>query len=80
MSGSEVNFFQFRLLGLMEKAASSITLKDILKKYPVPSNYSYSMKDVLDKKLSLGKVEVSVEVRSKLSEFFKWGFILSLLF
>ncbi|KAL6512442.1 Protein ENHANCED DOWNY MILDEW 2 [Orobanche hederae] len=45
----------------MEKAASSITLKDILKKYPVPSNYSYSMKDVLDKKLSLGKVEVSVE-------------------
>ncbi|KAL6535524.1 hypothetical protein OROMI_026898 [Orobanche minor] len=49
------------LLGLMEKAASSITLKDILKKYPVPSNYSYSMKDVLDKKLSLGKVEVSVE-------------------
>ncbi|XP_061994376.1 protein ENHANCED DOWNY MILDEW 2-like isoform X2 [Rosa rugosa] len=49
-----------RILGLMEKAASSITLKDILRKYPVPS-HTYSMKNVVDTKMSLGKVEVSIE-------------------
>lgn len=62
LSGSEVSFLQFRILGLMEKAASSITLKDILRKYPVPS-HTYSMKNVVDTKMSLGKVEVSIEVR-----------------
>lgn len=63
LSGSEVNFMQFRILGLMEKAASSITLEDILRKHQVPSDHAYSMKNVVDTKMSLGKVEVSIEVR-----------------
>lgn len=54
---------QFRILGLMEKAASSITLEDILRKHQVPSDHAYSMKNVVDTKMSLGKVEVSIEVR-----------------
>lgn len=58
-----------RILGLMEKAASSITLEDILRKHQVPSDHAYSMKNVVDTKMSLGKVEVSIEaVRTALQK------------
>lgn len=46
----------------MKKAASSITLEDVIKKHEVPSTHAYCSKNVVDKTITLGKVEATVEV------------------
>ncbi|XWS11283.1 hypothetical protein CRYUN_Cryun38cG0070900 [Craigia yunnanensis] len=50
-----------RLLTLMKEAESSITLEDIKAKHKVPSTYAYSSKGVVDRTITLGKIEGSVE-------------------
>ncbi|KAF9666494.1 hypothetical protein SADUNF_Sadunf16G0235000 [Salix dunnii] len=52
---------QRRLLALVKEAASSITLEDVIKKHEVPSTHAHSSKNVVDKNITLGKVEGSVE-------------------
>lgn len=46
----------------MKEAASSITLDDVIKKHEVPSTHAHSSKNVVDKNITLGKVEGTVEV------------------
>lgn len=46
----------------MRDAASSITLEEIRAKYKVPSSHAYSSKNYVDKNITLGKLEGSVEV------------------
>lgn len=53
---------QFRVLDLMEKAASSLTLEDVIRKHPIPTTHAYSSKFFVNKKMLLGKVEGSTEV------------------
>ncbi|KAJ6423765.1 hypothetical protein OIU84_024691 [Salix udensis] len=50
-----------RLLALVKEAASSITLEDVIKKHEVPSTHAHSSKNVVDKNITLGKVEGTVE-------------------
>ncbi|CAL5402702.1 unnamed protein product [Camellia sinensis] len=50
-----------RILALMKDATSSITLEEITKKHKVPVTHAYSSKNVVDKAITLGKVEGSVE-------------------
>ncbi|KAL7186639.1 hypothetical protein ACSBR2_028381 [Camellia fascicularis] len=50
-----------RILALMKDATSSITLEEITKKHKVPITHAYSSKNVVDKAITLGKVEGSVE-------------------
>ncbi|KAF9588559.1 hypothetical protein IFM89_013411 [Coptis chinensis] len=56
---SPINFktYQQRLMAMMEKKASSITLEDVVKRHKVPSTHSYSLKTVVDKNITQGKVE-----------------------
>ena len=46
----------------MKEAESSITLEDIKAKHKVPSTHAYSSKGVVDRTITLGKIEGSVEV------------------
>lgn len=55
-------FLQCRLLSLMKDAASSVSVEDIVKKHKIPSTHAYSSKSVVDKAITFGKVEGSVEV------------------
>ncbi|XP_010536700.1 PREDICTED: protein ENHANCED DOWNY MILDEW 2 [Tarenaya hassleriana] len=50
-----------RILALMKEASESITLEDIVKKRRVPSTHTSSLKHIVDKTITLGKVEGSVE-------------------
>ncbi|CAL2254900.1 unnamed protein product [Prunus armeniaca] len=50
-----------RLLALMKDAASSITLEDVIRKHKVPSTHAFSSKNVVERNITLGKVEGSVE-------------------
>ncbi|KAG2682420.1 hypothetical protein I3760_11G190500 [Carya illinoinensis] len=50
-----------RLLTLMRDAASSITLEEIKEKHKVPSSHSYSSKNNVEKIITIGKLEGSVE-------------------
>uniref|UniRef100_A0A6N2M712 Zinc finger PHD-type domain-containing protein n=1 Tax=Salix viminalis TaxID=40686 RepID=A0A6N2M712_SALVM len=50
-----------RLLALLKEAASSITLEDVIKRHEVPSTHAHSSKNVVDKNITLGKVEGTVE-------------------
>ncbi|CAK7324563.1 unnamed protein product [Dovyalis caffra] len=60
---------QNRLLALIKEAASSITLEEVIKKHEVPSTHANSSKNVVDKNITLGKVEVTVEaVRTALKK------------
>lgn len=54
--------FHYRLLTLMKETESSICLEDILAKQKVPSTHAYSSKSVVDRTITLGKIEGSVEV------------------
>ncbi|KAG2678170.1 hypothetical protein I3760_12G131600 [Carya illinoinensis] len=49
------------LLALMRDAASSITLEEIKEKHKVPCGYAYSSKYNVDKNITLGKLEGSME-------------------
>lgn len=46
----------------MKDAGSSITLEKIIERHKMPTTYGYSSRNAVDKSLTLGKVEVSVEV------------------
>ncbi|KAG7037353.1 Protein ENHANCED DOWNY MILDEW 2, partial [Cucurbita argyrosperma subsp. argyrosperma] len=50
-----------RLMDLMKNVASSITLEDVVQKHKVPSTHAYSLKNVVDKTIKMGKLEGSVE-------------------
>ncbi|CAK9163878.1 unnamed protein product [Ilex paraguariensis] len=50
-----------RILALMKDAASSITLEQVIKKHKVPITHAYSSRSAVDKTITLGKVEGSVE-------------------
>ncbi|XVF03728.1 hypothetical protein REPUB_Repub05bG0018800 [Reevesia pubescens] len=50
-----------RLLALMKEAESSVTLEDVIAKQKVPSTHAYSSKSLVDKTITLGKIEGSVE-------------------
>ncbi|KAF3453372.1 hypothetical protein FNV43_RR03812 [Rhamnella rubrinervis] len=61
-----------RLLLLMEDAASSITMEDILKKQKVPSTHACSSKNAVDKNITMGKLESSIQaVRTALQQLEK---------
>ncbi|CAL5390360.1 unnamed protein product [Camellia sinensis] len=50
-----------RILALVKNASSSITLEEIIDKHKVPTTYAYSSKYFVDRAITLGKVEGSVE-------------------
>ncbi|KAF5478990.1 hypothetical protein F2P56_005506 [Juglans regia] len=50
-----------RLLTLMRDAASSITLEEIKEKHKVPFSHLYSSKNNVEKNITIGKLEGSVE-------------------
>ncbi|XP_038898812.1 protein ENHANCED DOWNY MILDEW 2 isoform X2 [Benincasa hispida] len=49
-----------RLMDLMKNVSSSITLEDVIRKHKVPSTHAYSLKNVVDKTIKMGKLEGSV--------------------
>ncbi|XP_050369243.1 protein ENHANCED DOWNY MILDEW 2 [Argentina anserina] len=58
-----------RLRALMKQAASSITLEDVIKKHKVPSTCKSSNKHAVERNITQGKVEGSVEaVRTALKK------------
>ncbi|XWS27788.1 hypothetical protein CRYUN_Cryun25bG0010300 [Craigia yunnanensis] len=50
-----------RLLALMKQTESSVTLEGIIAKHKVPSTHAYSSKGVIDRTITLGKIEGSDE-------------------
>ncbi|XAR56751.1 Histone-lysine N-methyltransferase [Bertholletia excelsa] len=50
-----------RILSLMKDATASITLEHVLKKQKVPTTHSWSSRNMVDKTITMGKVEGSVE-------------------
>ena len=59
---SEIYFVQSRLLALVKDAASSLTLEKITEQHKGRMTHAYSSRNVVDKVITLGKVEGSVEV------------------
>ncbi|XP_047340935.1 protein ENHANCED DOWNY MILDEW 2-like [Impatiens glandulifera] len=64
---------QKRILALVEEASSSITLQDITKSNKMPMIYSYSSKASVDKGITLGKVEGSIEAMRESLQKLKGG-------
>ncbi|KAK9155441.1 hypothetical protein Sjap_002921 [Stephania japonica] len=65
-----------KIVSMMEKKISSITLDEVLKSHKVPSTHSYSSKNAIDKNLTVGKLEASVEaVRTALNKLDDGGSI-----
>ncbi|KAA8523606.1 hypothetical protein F0562_010029 [Nyssa sinensis] len=61
-----------RIKALMKDASASIKLEDIIEKHKVPTTHAYSSKNVVDKTITLGKVEGSIEaVRAALEKLDK---------
>ncbi|XXG44793.1 hypothetical protein AAC387_Pa02g0051 [Persea americana] len=57
-----------RIMAIVKRSSSSLTLEDIMKKHKVPSTHSYSSRHV-DRTITQGKVEGSVEaVRTALQK------------
>ncbi|ESQ42912.1 hypothetical protein EUTSA_v10012452mg [Eutrema salsugineum] len=76
--GSEIptldNDSQRRLLVIMKKASDEITMETILKKYKSPSTYKSSSTNVVNKTITMGKVEGSVQaVRTALKKLEEGG-------
>lgn len=46
----------------MKDAASSITLEEVIRKHKVPSTHASSNRYAVDRNITLGKVEGSIEV------------------
>ncbi|XP_008782914.1 protein ENHANCED DOWNY MILDEW 2-like isoform X2 [Phoenix dactylifera] len=62
-----------KMSALMEEASSSLTLEDVRRKCKVPSTHAYSARHI-DKSITQGKVEVSVEaIRAALQKLEKGG-------
>ncbi|KAF8391638.1 hypothetical protein HHK36_023944 [Tetracentron sinense] len=58
-----------RIVSLMKNSTSSITLEKIVEEHKVPSTHAYSSKSVVDKTITQGRVEGSVEaVRAALQK------------
>lgn len=62
-------FLALRLLQLMKDAASSITLEDIIKRHKVPSTHANSSKYAVDKNITVGKLEGSIKVYTRIVKF-----------
>lgn len=62
-------FIALRISQLMKDAASSITLEDIMKKHKVPSTYANSSKYAADKNITVGKLEGSIQVYTRIVKF-----------
>lgn len=58
----KIYFLQCRLLALLKDANKAVTLEDVIEKHKVPSTHAYSSKYIVDKTITLGKLEGSVEV------------------
>ncbi|XP_048135659.1 protein ENHANCED DOWNY MILDEW 2-like [Rhodamnia argentea] len=50
-----------RLLNLMKEAESSVTMEDVMRRQNVPSTYAQYQKSTVDKAITIGKVERSVQ-------------------
>ncbi|XP_021811220.1 protein ENHANCED DOWNY MILDEW 2-like isoform X1 [Prunus avium] len=50
-----------RLLALMKDAVSSITLEEVKRKHKVPSTHALSSRNAVERNITLGKVEGSIE-------------------
>ncbi len=62
--GAETRFFlSYRVMALVEREASYLTLKDISRKCLMPSTHAYSGRQV-DRIIATGKLERSVQVIS----------------
>ncbi|KAM7492749.1 hypothetical protein LguiA_035670 [Lonicera macranthoides] len=58
-----------RIMALMKEATSSVTLEEIVKQHKVPSTHTSSSRYLVDKTITLGKVEGSIEaVRAALKK------------
>ncbi|BBH02074.1 ENHANCED DOWNY MILDEW 2 [Prunus dulcis] len=58
-----------RLLALMKDAVSSITLEEVKRKHKLPSTYALSSRNAVERNITLGKVEGSIEaVRTALQK------------
>ncbi|XP_010252648.1 PREDICTED: protein ENHANCED DOWNY MILDEW 2 isoform X2 [Nelumbo nucifera] len=58
-----------RILDLMKSSSSSISLEKIMQKHKAPSTHAYSSRNIVDKTITMGKVEGSVEaVRTALQK------------
>lgn len=64
-----IYFLEFRLLALMKDAVSSITLEEVKRKHKVPSTHALSSRNAVERNITLGKVEGSVEVRLNWEDF-----------
>lgn len=54
-------------MDLMKSVASSITLEDVIQKHKLPSStHACSLKHTVDKIITMGKLEGSVEVQKSL--------------
>ncbi|KAJ7960851.1 protein ENHANCED DOWNY MILDEW 2-like [Quillaja saponaria] len=50
-----------RLLAMLKEATSAITLEDVMEKHKVASTHGHSLKNVVEKTITIGKLEGSVE-------------------
>lgn len=50
-----------RILAIIKESKSLITLEDVMKKHKVPSTHAYSSKNTVDRTITQGKVEGSIE-------------------
>ncbi|PIA65279.1 hypothetical protein AQUCO_00100630v1 [Aquilegia coerulea] len=58
-----------KIMSIMERTKSSVTLEDVVRSHNLPSTYATSLKNVVDKIITQGKVEGSVEaVRAALQK------------
>ncbi|XP_059666481.1 protein ENHANCED DOWNY MILDEW 2 [Cornus florida] len=65
-----------RIMSVWKDASSSITLEQIIKKHKVPTTHAYSSRYVVDKTITMGKVEGSIEaLRAALKKLEEGGSI-----
>lgn len=50
-----------RILAMMREATSSVTLEEVIEKHKVPTTHTHASRNVVDRSITLGKVERSVE-------------------
>ena len=50
------------MLALVKEASSSITMESVIKEHKFVSTHTHSLKNVVEKTITMGKLEGSVEV------------------
>lgn len=50
------------MLALFNEAASSVTLDDVLEKHKVASTHTHSLRNTVERTITVGKLEGSVDV------------------